>query len=78
MGKNEKTPVTIDGIEYKFEDMTSQQQLLLNHVADLDRKLESARFNVDQLQVGREAFFNMLKTELEKKPDDIQDAVIKE
>jgi len=78
MGKNEKTPVTIDGIEYKFEDMTPQQQLLLNHVADLDRKLESARFNVDQLQVGREAFFNMLKTELEKKPDDIQDAVIKE
>ena len=78
MGKNEKTPVTIDGIEYKFEDMTQQQQLLLNHVADLDRKLESARFNVDQLQVGREAFFNMLKTELEKKPDDIQDAVIKE
>jgi len=78
MGKNEKTPVTIDGIEYKFEDMTTQQQLLLNHVADLDRKLESARFNVDQLQVGREAFFNMLKTELEKKPDDIQDAVIKE
>jgi len=78
MGKNEKTPVTIDGIEYKFEDMTPQQQLLLNHVADLDRKLESARFNVDQLQVGREAFFNMLKTELEKKPDIIQDAIIKE
>jgi len=78
MGKNEKTPVTIDGIEYKFEDMTSQQQLLLNHVADLDRKLESARFNVDQLQVGREAFFGLLKTELEKKPEDIQDAVIKE
>jgi len=78
MGKNEKTPVTIDGIEYKFEDMTPQQQLLLNHVADLERKLESAKFNVDQLQVGREAFFNMLKTELEKKPDDIQDAIIKE
>lgn len=67
MGKNEKTPVTIDGVDYKFEDMTKQQQMLLNHVADLDRKLDSARFNVDQLQVGRDAFFHMLKNELENK-----------
>jgi len=77
MGKNEKTPVTIDGVEYKFEDMTQQQQMLLNHVADLDRKLDSARFNVDQLQVGRDAFFKMLKDELEKKPE-VSDAEIKE
>jgi len=70
--------LTIDGVEYQFEDMTQEQQTLVNHVADLDRKLASARFNVDQLQVGREAFFSLLKTELEKKPDDIQDAVIKE
>ena len=67
MGK-EKTPVTIDGVDYKYEDMTQQQQLLLNHVADLDRKLESSRFNVDQLQVGRDAFFKMLKDALEAKP----------
>jgi hypothetical protein len=26
--------------------------------------VNSARFNVDQLQVGREAFFNMLKQSL--------------
>ena len=64
MGKNEKTPVTIDGVEYQFEDMTQEQQMLLNHVADLDRKLSSAKFNVDQLQVGRDAFFKMLKDAL--------------
>ena len=65
MGEKKTTPVTIDGIEYKLEDMTQQQQMLLNHVADLDRKLDSARFNVDQLQVGRDAFFRMLKQSLE-------------
>ena len=69
MGKNEKTPITIDGVEYQFEDMTQQQQVLVNHVADLDRKLSSARFNVDQLQVGRDAFFAMLKQALESKPE---------
>ena len=69
MGKNEKTPITIDGIEYQFEDMTQEQQAIVNHVADLDRKLASARFNVDQLQVGRNAFFGMLKESLEKKEE---------
>ena len=62
---NTKTPVTIDGIEYKFEDLTQEQQTLVNHVADLDRKLGSARFSIDQLQVGRDAFFKMLKESLE-------------
>ena len=69
MGKNEKTPVTIDGVEHQFEDLTPQQQALLNHVADLDRKLGSAKFNLDQLQVGRDAFFTMLKAALEAKPE---------
>ena len=64
--ENKKTPITIDDKEYSFEDMTDEQKMLVNHVADLDRKLNSARFNVDQLQVGRDAFFNLLKQALEK------------
>ena len=65
MGEKKTNPVTIDGVEYNFDDMTVEQQTLLNHVIDLERKLNSARFNVDQLQVGRDAFFTMLKTSLE-------------
>lgn len=66
MGNNTKTPLTIDGVEYQLEDMTKDQQILVNHVADLDRKLDSARFNADQLQVGRNAFFELLKQSLDK------------
>ena len=72
---NTKTPITIDNVEYQFEDMTQEQQVLVNHVADLDRKLGSARFNVDQLQVGRDAFFAMLKNALEKKPEVAEELV---
>ena len=61
---NTKTPITIDDVEYAFEDLTPEQQIFVNHLADLDRKLGSARFNVDQLQVGRNAFANMLKDSL--------------
>jgi hypothetical protein len=73
MGKNEKTPVTIDGVEHQFEDLTREQQMLVNHVADLDRKLDSARFNVDQLQVGRNAFFELLKQALAQPPEAVSD-----
>ena len=60
-----KTSISIDEVEYFFEDMTQEQQMLVNHVADLDRKIGSARFNIDQLQVGRDAFMHLLKTALE-------------
>ena len=65
MGKNEKTPIVINDKEYLVEDLTQEQQVMVNHVSDLDRKLSSARFNVDQLSVGREAFVNMLARSLE-------------
>ena len=66
MGKNEKTPITVNEKEYIVEDMNDQQKLLLNHVNDLDRKLASARFNVDQLAVGRDAFIQRLAEALEQ------------
>jgi len=72
MGKNEKTPITVNDKEYIFDDMTEQEQAMVNHITDLDRKLSSARFNVDQLAVGREAFVNMLSQSLEAQ-DDIEE-----
>jgi len=65
MGKNEKTPIVINDKEYLVEDLTQEQQVMVNHVSDLDRKLSSTRFNLDQLSVGREAFVNMLARSLE-------------
>ena len=64
MGKNEKTPIVINDKEYLVEDLTQEQQTMVNHVSDLDRKLSSVRFNLDQLGVGREAFVNMLTKSL--------------
>lgn len=65
MGKNEKTPIIIDDVEYQYEDMTPEQQIMVNHIADLERKLSSARFNVDQLEVGKQAFVKLLTETLE-------------
>jgi hypothetical protein len=72
MGEKKTTPVTIDDKEYVFEDMTQEQQTLVNHVADLDRKITSTQFNLDQLKVGQQAFIQMLKESLAKEPETVQ------
>jgi len=56
--------ITIDGIEYVYEDLTPEQQVLANHILDLERKLSSARFNVDQMHVGRNAFVQIFERSL--------------
>lgn len=66
MAENKKTPITIDDKEYNFEDMTQEQQTILNHVADLEKKINGTKFNLDQLSVGREAFIKMLRESLDK------------
>ena len=69
MAKDEKKTITVNDVEYSLDDLTDQQRVMVNHIADLDRKLSSARFNVDQLQVGREAFINLLTNSLDAKDD---------
>jgi len=63
-----KASIVIDDKEYTEDQLTDQQKVLVNHVADLDRKIRSARFNLDQLQVGRDAFMNALSKSLQDEP----------
>jgi len=66
MGEKKTTPIVVNDVEYTFEDMTPQQQAMINHCNDLDRKIKSTQFNLDQLSVGKDAFVNMLVADLEK------------
>lgn len=67
MGEKKTNPIVIDGVEHEFESMTDEQKMLVNHCLDLDRKIASAQFNLDQLRVGKDAFVKMLKDSLETK-----------
>ena len=71
MAKDEKKTITVNDKTYNVEDLTNDQVAMVNHIQDLDRKLSSARFNVDQLMVGREAFVNMLTASLESDKTDV-------
>jgi hypothetical protein len=64
MAKNEKKTITVNDVEHNVADLTEQQVAMVNHITDLDKKLGNLRFNMDQLNVGREAFVNMLAASL--------------
>jgi cell division protein ZapA (FtsZ GTPase activity inhibitor) len=66
MSNKQPQTVTIDGTEYKVEELSDQAKMLIDHIADLDRKLASIDFQRIQMQVGRDAFFAMLKQSLVK------------
>jgi hypothetical protein len=58
--------VTIDGTEFDANDFNEQEVTYLNHIIDLDRKIGSTQFQLQQLMVGKDAFLGMLKAELAK------------
>jgi len=76
MGKNEKTPITVNDTEYFVEDMNDTQKAYLNHIQDLDRKLGNAQFNIDQLHMGRQKAVELLADALEKAPEEVEEAEV--
>jgi len=64
--QKEQQTVVINDVEYKPEDLNEEQVMLVNHVADLDRKIGSSMFNLAQLQGGREFFMKKLEKALEE------------
>jgi|TARA_R110002110_G_C13287046_1_gene703106 hypothetical protein len=76
MGKDKKTPITINDKEYVIEDMTDEQKTLVNHSVDLSRKIDSMKFNLDQLNVGKDTFVRLLEESLNKEDSDVEEAEV--
>ena len=63
--QKETQTITLNEKEYNVADFTDEQTALLNHVADLERKISQSQFNIEQLSFGKDAFVNALATSLE-------------
>ena len=64
MAENKNTTITVDDKEYNLDDMNETQHAHINHITDLDRKINTSKFNLDQLIFGRQAFVDSLKNSL--------------
>ena len=65
MAEKKTNTISINDVDYTEDQLTDQQKVMVNHVADLDRKIRSAQFNMDQLNVGKQAFMQLLTASLE-------------
>ena len=66
MAEKQTKTISINGTDYTEDQLTDQQKVMINHIGDLDRKIGSTQFNLDQLQVGKQAFMDMLTLSLEE------------
>ena len=70
MAKKEKKPqeqiITLFDKDYKESELSEEQKVMINHVADLERKMQSSEFNLQQLRFGKQAFLDALKASIEK------------
>ena len=66
MAEKQTKTISINGTDYTEDQLTDQQKVMINHIADLNRKIGSTQFNLDQLQVGKQAFMDMLTKSLEE------------
>ena len=66
--KKEQPKLNFDGKEYIIEDMSNESKQILNHINDIQNKLNTNAFMKEQLEVSKEGFINMLRESL-KEPE---------
>jgi len=73
MAKKEETEnkqtVVINGEEHNVADLSQEQVVLLNHVADLENKIRQISFNLDQAHGGRNHFMGLLAASFDEKAE---------
>ena len=62
--ETEKQTVVISGEEHNVEDLSQEQVVLLNHVADLENKIRQISFSLEQTNGSRNYFMGLLTESL--------------
>ena len=75
MAKKEKempkeNVITLFDKEYKESELSDEQKVMINHVADLERKIQSSEFNLQQLRFGKQAFVDALQASVDKESEE--------
>ena len=63
--KVEKQTVTIDGVEYDYDTLSDTAKVSIKHIRQLDVKIETLNYDLDEVKVARLGFISILKSEIE-------------
>ena len=71
--KKEQPVLSLDGKEYVIEDMTVEEKQMINHINDMQNKINTNLFIHEQLEVGKEAFIVRLRESLvAEEPEEVE------
>ena len=75
MAKNKKEPtpdptLNFNGEDYSINEMDDDGKIILAHVTSLQRKMDSTKFNLDELAVGHAAYLQALSQNLNNGKED--------
>jgi len=71
--KKEQPVLSLDGKEYVIEDMTDEEKQMINHINDMQNKINTNAFIREQLEVGKEAFIVRLRESLiAEEPEEVE------
>jgi hypothetical protein len=56
--------VSIDGSEYKFDDLADEAKLAISHIGQLNGEINALHMKLAQLEAARSVFMGQLKAAL--------------
>ena len=62
--------ITLFDKDYKESELSEEQKVMINHVSDLERKIQSSEFNLQQLRFGKQAFVDALQASVDKQSEE--------
>jgi len=71
----EKPTLSFDGKNYVIDDLSDQAKYFVGQVKDLIHQANATRSRLDQIEVGRRGFEDLLRAELEK-PEEVPEGEV--
>lgn len=67
---SEERKITINDTDYNFDELSQEQQILVEHIENCRKRKASLGFEMDRENVAEGAFAKMLTESFEKKEGD--------
>ena len=65
MAEKKTNTITINDVDYTEDQLTDQQKHWVGQAADLEHKIRSGQLSLEQVNVGKQAYIQMLTASLE-------------
>jgi len=70
---SEKRKITVNDKDYNYDELSQEQQILVEHIETCRRNKAQLAFNLDKETIAEGAFAKMLTESFEKKDEEKKD-----